>query len=114
MSNHTPLHKPVGGLLARRLRSPVQRGLFLFGCFGLVPWFLFRVIRELWQSAGVRDYLRYVFLEPIKPWIESGWWWFMASEWYDWSFLPSLILIAVSFLWPYTGSKLVKWVRGQI
>jgi hypothetical protein len=98
--------------LDSRLRSSVQRSLFAIGCIGLVPWMLMRVLRELKYSNGLRDYLLSVFVDPLSPWFESGWWWQTMLRWYDWPVLPCLVAICLAFAWPYTGARVVAWVRG--
>jgi hypothetical protein len=98
--------------LRKHLRSPLQRALFSAACLGLVPWMVMRLIRELWRSSGTSDYLRSVFVEPLSPWFESGWWWYTKLAWYDWPVLPSLAGVCLAFAWPHTGARLVAWVRG--
>jgi hypothetical protein len=95
------------------LSTPLQRGLFAVACFGLGPWFFMRFIRELWRSAGFSDYLESVFVAPVSPWFESGWWWYTQLEWHDWPVLPSLIGLGLALTWPHTGGRLVGWVRGS-
>jgi hypothetical protein len=111
--SETPNSSIAKGGLGRWLRSPVQRGLFVVGCIGLVPWFLLRLVRELWRSAGVFDYLHNVFAQPIVPWFEPGWWWYAMLEWHDWPVVPALIALALSMAWPHTGARVVAWVRGN-
>ncbi len=103
---------PTRGGLHTFLNSVVQRALFALGCLGLVPWLLIRVVRELWRSSGTADYMRSVFIEPLSPWFESGWWWYTKLQWYDWPVLPSLVGLGLAFTWPYTAARLVAWVRG--
>lgn len=103
---------PQSGI-RKYLSTPLQRGLFAAACFGLVPWFFMRLIRELWRSAGFSDYLKSVFVAPVSPWLGSGWWWYTELEWYDWPVLPSLIGLGLAFTWPHTGGRLVEWVRGS-
>lgn len=95
------------------LSTPIQRGLFLVGCLGLIPWVAMRLIRELWLSAGLADYARNVFTQPVAPWFESAWWWYSRLEWYDWPTRPSLCLIGLALAWPRTGALLVNWVLGR-
>jgi len=98
--------------MQRLLRTSIQRGLFATASFGLAPWFFMRFLSEFWHSSGVTDYLRNVFVEPISPWFESGWWQYAMLEWYDWLVLPSIGVFFLAFVWPYTGARLAEWVRG--
>ena len=99
-------------VLDTRLHSQAQRALFSLGCIGLLPWLFMRLVRELWRSAGIHDYLRSVFIQPLSPWFESGWWWHTKLEWYDWPVLPSLAAMVLAFAWPYTAARVVAWIRG--
>lgn len=103
---------PQSSSEASLLRSPIQRALFVGGCFALVPWVGMRLFREIWRSAGVDDYLRNVLVAPLAPWFESGWWWHTKLEWYDWPVLPALVALALAYLWPYTGARIVEWIRS--
>lgn len=99
--------------ISRYLRTPIQRGIFAVACVGLVPWFLMRLIGELWRSDGLADYLRNTFVAPLSPWFESDSWWYTNLEWYDWTVLPAVIGFFLAFTWPRTGGRLVEWVRDS-
>ena len=101
---------PAG--LARTLKEPIQRGLFAVACFSLLPWAFMRLIRELWHSSDIRDYFHGAFIRPVSPWFESGWWWYTKLEWYDWPVLPAFMAIFLAFAWPYTGARILAWVRN--
>jgi hypothetical protein len=94
------------------LKTPAQKTLFVLGCFGLCPWIVKRAIIEIWNSDGPKDYMNQVMVQPISPWFDSGWWWSTKLEWYDWPVLPSICLLALAFVWPYTGGNLLKWIKG--
>jgi hypothetical protein len=98
--------------VARTLEEPIQRGLFAAACMSLVPWVCMRLIREIGRSSDIKDYLHSVFLKPISPWFESGWWWYTRLEWYDWPVLPAVLAISLAFSWPYTGARIFAWVRN--
>lgn len=111
-----PVQDKISGIqLSQKMHlgSPLQRGLFAAACLGLTPWFFMRLTRELWRSAGASDYLSNVFVKPLSPWFEPGWWWYTRLEWYDWPVLPSLVGLCLAFAWPHTGARLVSWVRGS-
>ena len=93
----------------RTFKGPAQ---FTLACLGMVPWLFMRLARELWRSSGAADYVHSVFVEPISPWFESGWWWYTKLEWYDWPVLPSLVGLCLAFAWSYTGERLMAWIRG--
>lgn len=97
---------------AKLLTSSLERALFALSCLALMPWLFMRLVRELWQSSDAADYIRQVFIRPLSPWFESGWWWYARLEWYDWPVLPSLLGLCLAFAWPHTGARLVAWIRG--
>ena len=93
--------------LMRLLSTPFQRAAFVLGILGIAPWVPMRFFRELSFSDGVRDYLSNVFGLPVKLWLGTAW----LGSWYDWLFIPSLCLVAVAFLWPWTGASVWRWIR---
>lgn len=99
--------------MLRHLRTSIQRFLFVFGVFGLVPWFFFRIVAGTWRVRGVPRYLEYAVVEPIAPWFKGEWWWYAQLEWYDWPVLPSLFLVVLAFIWPYGPARVVAWVSGS-
>lgn len=103
---------PTRGGSAKLLTSSLERALFALSCLGLVPWLFMRLVPELWQSSDAADYMRQVFVRPLSPWFESGWWWYTQLEWYDWPVLPSLLGLSLAFGWSYTGARLIAWIRG--
>ena len=97
----------------RLLGSTVQRALFAAGVAGLVPWFAMRVIRQLWTSHGLANYLSDAILDPLFFWFNPDPWWDLGVPWYDRVALPSFCLLLLAIAWPWTGARLLSWVRAK-
>lgn len=94
-----------------RLLEPVQRVLFVVGLAALCPWLFARAIPEIWDSTSIREYSRSVFYPVLSTLFEVGRWGY-EPHWVDWLVLVSLVCLALAFTWSWTGSRLVRWVRG--
>jgi hypothetical protein len=94
---------------SKRLRTPIQRVMFLLSLVVLAPWLVFRAIPEFWRSAGLDEYVRHVFLAPIVGPFTDSWRW--TVEWFDYGFLPAIVLTALAFSWPHTGARLSRWIK---
>ena len=93
------------------LKFKEQRLLFVLACFALVPWVWMRLIRELWTSDGVLDYLGNVFVTPVIAWFGNGWWELGVLAWYDCLLVPTLFGLLIVLLWPFTAQRIITWVR---
>jgi hypothetical protein len=95
-----------------RLNTTVQRLIFVIGACAMAPWLLWRAIPGLWNAHGFDGYFDYALARAVRPWFESGWWWYTQLEWYDWTFVPGICFIALAFAWPHGPAKVVTWIRG--
>jgi hypothetical protein len=97
--------------VSTRLVAPVQRGLFLVAAFTLWPWAIARLVPELWESSSVRQYLRSVFYPVFSTVFEVSRWGYEPA-WYDWLVAIGIVCFALAFAWPWTGARMLVWVRG--
>lgn len=93
------------------LKYSGQRLLFTLACVALIPWVLVRLVRELWVSAGVRDYLENVFVTPVAAWFGYGWLRVDYLSWYDILFLPALVALLIVIVWPVVVNPVLTWIR---
>lgn len=92
------------------LKYPGQRLLFTLACAALIPWLWMRLVRELWVSSGVRDYLGNVFVLPVAAWVDYGWLGLDNLPWYDSLLAPALVALLIVFLWPITVRRVINWI----
>jgi hypothetical protein len=103
----------VPSLLASKLTTPIQRGFFAFGVLALPPWLIGRVLAEIGHSGSVKEYFRSVFYPLASTVANLGYWDRYDPEWYDWFAALAILAFLLAFAWPYTGARLIGWIRGQ-
>lgn len=99
-------------VLAQKLLTPVQRGLFAVSVIGVLPWLSVRLVPELWESSNAKEYLKSVFYPVVSPMVDIDRWGFYEAQWYDWFALLSIPCFILAFAWPSTGARLLRWIRS--